>query len=149
MKQHDEKTLRDALQRLIDGTATMSIPARPEHDPDIILSDAISRLAKLGGEVAKVRETEAAMARCIEAVAVALGTTGEALGHDPEALVGEAEEVRARLAKLEAVVEAAVRASAELRHAYRDPVIDRNLVARAIEILECATTAVTKEPTNG
>ena len=52
---------------------------------------------------------------------------------------------RELIAKL---TDAATKASAELRHAYRTKTIDRGLVARSIEILERAVTKANKRLEN-
>lgn len=88
----------------------------------------------------------------MKATSEALDWLENYLGHEPEAQEARRvarDEVAATEARLSALTEAATRAAAELRHAFRvhglgQGPIDPNLVSRAIQILECATVLEAK-----
>lgn len=70
---HDEATLRDALQRLIDAVwqrpnrAAFTIPADVKRDADLILSDAIDELVRLRAALAAERVLASALGQSLGA----------------------------------------------------------------------------------
>jgi hypothetical protein len=114
---------------------------------DVAMLDHAVRSATMGPRDAQLR---AAWIAALSRLADLAQRTQDAeacakmAGEDQDKLAALAAEIRSSLvtaeSQLRAIRERATKASAELRHAYRPETRDWNLVARAIRILEEATT---------